>query len=243
MTDMPNRYPPPLGKCIHCLKDPVQRTWDHLFPRAWYPTSTPPDLEKWQVPACIRCNSAYGKIENDLMIRLGMCLDPKKAGAAGITQKAQRAINPRYAKNPKDARARQRTRETFLAQAKPASQAPKETLYPGFANHSSADEAGIAISIPAKGLQKLTEKICRGIFYLEDGIFVESPYSVVHHVVSDYDAARIIAVLDQVGKVYAREPGLTVRRAVPIDNPDAALFAIEIWGQLRMYASVSDDGG
>jgi hypothetical protein len=236
---MPSRYPPPPGKCIHCLRDPVQRTWDHLFPRAWYPTSTPPDLEKWQVPACVRCNGAYGKLENDLMIRLGMCLDPEKAASSGIVEKARRAMSPRYAKSPKDALARQRTREKFFAQVKPASQAPRETLYPGFANHLSADETGVAISIPAKGLQKLTEKICRGIFYLEDDLFIEPPYNVVHHVVPDLDP--IVTILGQFGKIYAREPGLTVCRDVPNDNPNAALFSIEIWGQLKMYASVSDD--
>lgn len=176
------------------------------------------------------------------MIRLGMCLDPEKAEASGIAEKALRAMSPRFAKNPKDALARQRARDKFLAGMKAASQALRATIYPGFATRIPADEESVAVPIPAKGLQKLTEKICRGIFYLEDATFIEPPYNVVHHVVSEYDAAPLIGMLGQFGKVYAREPGLTVCRAVPNDNPHAALFAIEIWGQFTMYASVSDDG-
>jgi len=59
----------------------VSRTWDHVFPRSWYPDNTPKDLEKWQVPACQPCNANYGKLENQLMILLGMCVDPSKAAA------------------------------------------------------------------------------------------------------------------------------------------------------------------
>ena len=53
------------GKCVHCLKDVEERNSDHVFPESWYPDSTPPNLEKWQIPSCIPCNSEYGKLEQD----------------------------------------------------------------------------------------------------------------------------------------------------------------------------------
>ena len=241
---MPARHPPKPGKCVHCLKDPVQRTWDHVFPRAWYPETTPLDLEKWQIPACTRCNGQYGKLENDLLITLGMCIDPDDVAAAGIAAKALRALNPRFAKTPKDARARQRERDKFLARLKPASQPLMSARFPGLAPPPAyGAQPPMVVSIPRGGLQRLVEKICRGIFYIEDGYFIEPPYEIVHHVVHEIAVAPVVNLIEQHGEVFAREPGITVRRAVPPDNVRAALFSIEIWGQLKLYASVLEEDG
>lgn len=235
---MSSRRPPP-GKCIHCLQDPVLRTWDHLFPRSWYPATTPLNLEKWQVPACTTCNREYGKIENDLLLRFGMCLDPDKAGASGIPDKALRAMNPRFGKTPEDALARQRTRGKFLAGMRLASTVSRESFYPNSHNRWPVDKRAAAVVLPRKSLQRLTEKFCRGIFYLEDEAFIESPYEIVHYAVRDEAAEPVVNLLITHGKMYAREPGLTIYRAVAIDNPKEALFSIELWGQIKMYASVS----
>jgi hypothetical protein len=32
---------PENGKCVHCLMDPVERNWDHMFPKSWYPVGFP----------------------------------------------------------------------------------------------------------------------------------------------------------------------------------------------------------
>ena len=50
------------GRCVHCLHEVDAITDDHLFPRSWYPTTTPQNLEKWKFPACGRCNREYGKV-------------------------------------------------------------------------------------------------------------------------------------------------------------------------------------
>ena len=65
---------PNVGKCVHCLKDPVVLTSDHMFPRAWYPDATPENLEKWQIPSCVECNHRYSKIEGDLLNRVALTL-------------------------------------------------------------------------------------------------------------------------------------------------------------------------
>lgn len=84
------RRPPP-GKCVHCLAEPVLRTWDHVFPKSWYPTSTPANLEKWKIPACETCNREYGTLEHDLMLKIGLCLDPDTQESAGIVEKVLRS--------------------------------------------------------------------------------------------------------------------------------------------------------
>lgn len=83
------------GKCVHCLKEVEERNSDHVFPESWYPASTPPDVEKWQIPSCIPCNSDYGKLEQDFLIKVGLCLDPHHPASASIVQKALRSVKPR----------------------------------------------------------------------------------------------------------------------------------------------------
>ena len=46
------------NKCVICLKnfnysiEDDSRTEEHVFPKSWYPKSTPNDLKKWKVPSC-----------------------------------------------------------------------------------------------------------------------------------------------------------------------------------------------
>src|SRR3569623_1329937 len=110
---MPTK-PPPDGRCVHCLKENVRRNWDHVFPRSWYPDSTPPNMEKWSMPTCHRCNSEYGSLENELLTQLAFCVDPKAAASSGILARVFRGLDPKFATNEKDALARLRKRERFL---------------------------------------------------------------------------------------------------------------------------------
>ena len=80
------------GKCVHCLKDAEERNSDHVFPESWYPDSTPPNVEKWQIPSCIPCNTDYGKLEQDFLLKVGLCLDPFEPASASIVQKSLRSL-------------------------------------------------------------------------------------------------------------------------------------------------------
>jgi hypothetical protein len=50
------------------------------------------DLYKWRIPSCYRCNGELGKIEENLLFRLGLCIEPTPE-TAGIVAKAQRSYN------------------------------------------------------------------------------------------------------------------------------------------------------
>ena len=52
-------------KCIHCLRFCEYLTEDHILPESWYPNNTPANIEKWVAPACNKCNSELGKIEEE----------------------------------------------------------------------------------------------------------------------------------------------------------------------------------
>lgn len=100
---------PQPGKCIHCLRDPVARSWDHVFPVGWYPDSTPTNIEKWKVPSCLNCNAELGRIESRFLSLIALTLDPKAREAIGITQKVLRSLKPGFARDEADARARTAT--------------------------------------------------------------------------------------------------------------------------------------
>jgi len=146
------------GKCVHCLQSYDILTSDHVFPRSWYPETTPNDLEKWQIPACKKCNEKYGKIENDLLLRFGLCLDRTREGAKGIPEKALRSINPKAGKNLKDSYHRQRIRQKTLREALVANEIPKTAILPGFGSHSSQDFAdAIGVTVGVNELEALGE--------------------------------------------------------------------------------------
>src|ERR1700730_5777846 len=100
--------PPPPGPCVHCCRLFDELTWDHVFPKAWYPHDTPENLAKWKIPACLKCNREYGELEQDLLLRLGMSIGREEARASGIADKVIRSMDPSAAHDEKDRAARAR---------------------------------------------------------------------------------------------------------------------------------------
>jgi hypothetical protein len=92
--------------------------------------------------------------------------------------------------------------------------------------------------VPADSFRRLTEKIVKGIYFLEEQKFLGPPYAIDFYVLSDEGAQPVKELLDRFGREYAREPGIVVRRAVPEDEPMSGIFEITIWAQFKMYASV-----
>src|SRR5262249_30434678 len=164
------------GRCIHCLNYYDQLTSDHVFPKGWYPDTTPANLEKWQAPACSGCNGKHGANEDDLRIKLGLCISPDHASASGIPEKVYRALNASKAKDEKDARARMGKKKQILEQAVKFDSLP-ESVIPNF---NGGERQGrndyLAVLLPEEGLGLLVNKIVRGITYIEDGRFIEDDY-------------------------------------------------------------------
>jgi hypothetical protein len=233
---------PPPGRCVHCLALFEELTWDHVFPQAWYPDTTLANLEKWKIPSCLPCNALHAKGEAELLVRIGLCIDPDNPDNAGIVEKALRALTPAAARDERDARARAAHRQEILDQLFKGPDIPYQAVYPGFGPqpgiHDQEAER-VAVPISATALRQLTEKIIRGITYIEDSKFIEPPYRVDQYVLDDEGAGPINDILCRFGKVYERAPGITVRRAVVPEDQMTAVYAIEIWRRLTVYAILS----
>lgn len=222
---------PGKGPCVHCLKEAPERNWDHVFPKSWYPDTTAADMEKWQIPSCVACNDRYGKLERDLIGRLGLALDANNPASAGLAEKALRAINPEAAKSEGDAAARDARAKKILRETYKGEELKGKNVLPGLGERWDRPiEEQLGISIPAESLPAMTEKVVRGITFREDGDLIEPDQKIEFFLVKDEDVQEVKEMLDRAGKEFKREPGLVVRRA---RSAAGDLYEITFWDQVK----------
>ncbi len=224
------------GRCAHCLKLVERLTSDHVFPQSWYPETTPPNLERWQMPACGPCNAKFGRIEERLLIRFGLCLDREDPRSRGIPNKALRALSPRHAKSEKDRRMRAALQKRILGSLVPRNAAPSRTFLPNFGPTDASGENAIEVAGP--DLKALGLKLIRGICYVTDRIYIEDSHAISVHFVHEEPARPVIQLIEQFGKEYCRGPGVRIQRAAAEDDIHAGALDIELWGVLRMYGII-----
>src|SRR5262249_38827983 len=170
-----------------------------------------------------------------------LCLDSQAFETSGIAPKGLRSINPKYAKNERDARYRAAKREQLIRQLRKGNDFPHDAIYPNLGEKGGRpSEQQIIVPIPASSVRRLGEKIVRGIFYIADRKFIVPPYTVEIFVIQDERELLANSALAQFGESYAREPGIVVYRAVSHEDAMSSVFKIEIWQQFKMYASVYD---
>lgn len=224
-------------RCVHCLEwfERDEITSDHVFPRAWYPDTTLANIEKWQIPACRGCNSHHGKIEERLLVRLGLCVDPAELKSLGVSGKALRAIDPSFATNDRDRRHRQAQRQKIWRSLRPAEK--RLEILSGFELRPGiADQ--MATSVAKRDLEVLAQKITRGIMHVTMGSYIEPDHCVNVYFLSSDAAQPILDLIRKHGTVHDRGPGISITRALVPEDPRSGLFYIEIWGRLHMYSVV-----
>jgi len=232
------RRPTP-GKCVHCLKHPVKRNWDHVFPQSWYPDSSPENQYKWQIPSCIPCNSAFGRIEEEFLRLIALCLDPNAAASRSIVEKNLRSLRPPAGKSERDRNVRAALRKRVLNEALEGAAIPQTGIYPGLGERwGRQQEDQLAVLVPKDSFRRLTEKIVRGIFYVQDGKFIEPPFTIEFFALNPSVAKSVQEEIDKFGVTFAGGPGVVVRRAVAAEDGMSSVFEIEFWGQFKTYAFV-----
>ncbi len=233
-------HKPPPGICVHYLKMAQKRNWDHVFPQGWYPYTTPLNLEKWKIPTCKNCNDEYGKIEDELGIILSACFDQTSSQASGIWKKTLRALDPSQGKNERDRKARDSKRKKLLGSLLKGDEIPDYGIYPGLGERWKRPVSEqTALYVPAKHLEKLVEKIVKGLAFINDNQLLDTQTEIEHLVVNEEGAQVIEKVLEKFGEEYSKGPGVNVIRAITPDDGVSALYKITIWGELIMYASVT----
>lgn len=227
------------GRCVHCLKHFASLTSDHVLPKSWYPDTTPKDLEKWQIPACDECNNKYGQLENELLLRFGLCLDPTTIESIGIPEKALRSFDPEYAKNERDREHRQKRREKVERELKPIVTFPKESLLPDFGPYYGIkiDQQKV-IPVPIAELKLFGEKLVRGTAYVLENRYIETDHKIEVFLPGEIDPQPFIDLLDRFGRDDSCGPGINTRIAFVLSDTQSGVFEFIIWDRLRIYATV-----
>ena len=220
------------GTCVHCLLSFDELTEDHVFPRSWYPDSTPGNVEKPWVPACWKCNQAYGRLEDDLKWRFGLCVDPVRAQASGIAETVLRSMDPAAARNQRDAASRQARRDKVLREVLPAEPGDERHVLPGFENPSN-----LKLYVAKRDLERVCEKVGRGLTYLHDGLLIGPEYDF-EFFFDPTQGAKLDPLLDRFGRREERGPGILAVRAAPPEERTASVFYFEIWGTFRAWGAV-----
>jgi len=214
-------------KCVHCLQNLKEKTRDHVFPNSWYTDDTPSWVEKWTVPSCRVCNEKFGKLEQELFIKLAPCIDPDKAEASGITDKLIKTFQER---------------PHFLRELskdlKPYSKDMK--IFPGLGPYKGFPiESQKCIYGSWDLLISVLEKIFRGVEYKLTRQYIEDPYNLkIYHV---YEEPELVKNLFQKNKkINFLGPGFKLERTSPDGMTRPALYKTTIWGTLVSYASINE---
>ena len=227
-------------RCVHCLRYFKVLTSDHVFPVSWYPKTTPDDLEKWQMPSCNECNKKYGKIEEELLLKFGLCVMPFSYESFGIAEKTLRALNPNKGKNNRDIKFRQKKREKIIREAIDPTTVPITSIFPNFGFYEGIEANNqLAVLVPEKGLKAIGEKLIRGITWVVDKEYIERKYEIGIHFFHEQDAGHFKEPLKRFGKKYSLGPGICITRAMAHEDHICGLYSLEIWGQFKMYGVVN----
>lgn len=179
-------------------------------------------------------------MEKELFVRLALCVDPRKAQAAGLSKKAIESMGigvPGI--SAQERKHREALKKKVLANAelyKPGTQ-----VFPGLGPHPGfAASQQVAIRIPEKLLREVAGKIVCGCEYaLGDKRIIEAPFAVEVYFVREEDIRDVLRIFNAFGSVYIG-PGFRVRRAVAHDDPNIVMYKIDIWGSWTIYASIMD---
>lgn len=226
-------------RCVHCLQHFELLTSDHVLPLSWYPDTTPSDIEKWQIPACTECNRKYGQLENDLLLRFGLCLEPKALKTLGIPEKALRSISPEYARNKRDREHRQKRKEKVLRELQSPTEFPKESLMPEFGPYWEVEiDQQKIILVPVTELKLFGEKLVRGTAYVLESRYIEADHKIEIFLSGEINPQPFIDLLSRFGKEDTCGPGIKARIAFVPSDPQSGVFEFTIWGRLRIFATV-----
>ena len=167
-----------MPRCVHCPRS--ANTRDHVYPKSWYPTSTDASVQRWTVPSCEECNKNLGEVEKQLLIRLGLGVDPDCIEASGISMKALRSLGVGVELSAAEKPHRYKQRAKILSEMKPFLEIKgKFPLVPGTKPHKGfPEDVQYTITVPGRMLEKLAEKIVRGLEFKLGHRYVEHPYSL-----------------------------------------------------------------
>jgi hypothetical protein len=177
-------------------------------------------------------------MEEELLQTLGFCIDPRKQAASGVSKNALRAFGIGVTGLSEDERRiREAKKIAFLKSLRPYDKSVDPFTIPGLGPHAGfPPELQFRIDIPHDTVNAVAKKILRGCeYWLANGRVVEPPYEIEVFLPSETpeELSRHLPF----GPEYLG-PGCRIRRAVPVDEPNSAIYEIVIWDSWRLFFSI-----
>jgi hypothetical protein len=115
---------------------------------------------------------------------------------------------------------------------------PREVLPNLDATHQTNTDGYLGLLVSKKQLERFVEKVIRGVAFVENQIYIDDQHELNMYVLEDSAAGSIVEALEKRGETVGLRPALIIRRAVIPEDPASGFYAIEIWGTVKLYASV-----
>lgn len=228
--------------CVYCLRviGADEGTEDHVIARSWFPSTTPNNTQKWKVPACRACNNKFSRDEQDLLLRLAHCADPKHPAARDIYHTARRAIDLARSRDARDRARRESARRRFIGSVRDIAALPPGGVLPSFSGNYLLGSR-TAIVVPARLLNGVVDKWTRGLHFVLLGQPVPPSAAVTALHLEPEAAKEITEYLRRCGVVYNRGPGVEVMQVSASEGSQReSIYRYLIWQQFQAFAIVEE---
>lgn len=186
------------------------------------------------MPACKKCNADYGKLEEDLLQKLSLCLDDAALGSLGLGTKLTLALDPSRGRDDRDSEIRARRAQKLLHSIR----APK----PGNPLVSmTPNTTGKVIGIEVVALERIGTKIIRGLIFVHLAQVVGLDYEVFCTALPGPDSSFDSMVFTH-GTIFERGPGIEVNWLRHPEEPICGAFVIRLFGCYYLRGGVLPRG-
>ncbi len=223
--------------CVYCGAT-AKCEAEHVFPRSWYPSTTPSHVQRLTVPSCGPCNDRWQGIETEFARDLLFGIRPNEPEVAGVHQRLTKAWQAATGKTTRERRIRAGNALKMyrtMQWVAPVPGHPRATLRtPG----GLYVRASPARRIEPQLRKALAEKFVRGLHYHEtgeilSGVRVHRTFLVLDERLEDSDLAEVWTALQQLPINDSLGPGFWYRRHI---QGERSFWAFRIWGQITMVA-------
>ncbi|MEZ5829812.1 MAG: hypothetical protein R3D05_01370 [Dongiaceae bacterium] len=229
--------------CVYCGEDVEEHlaTEDHVIARSWYPSSAL-SQPKWKAPSCFTCNNRFSLIEDEVLRRLALCINPRDPALRKIVDNVKRSMDPRFGRTPADQARRLSRRRAILADLKDGISPSDRGVLPFFhRNFREGSRTGILIK--GADLEAIGAKWMRGIHFCQFGETVPAGAALGVHFVADDVARQAFSEIWGHGIRLHRGPGVQVAIFDAAEGEErSTLYAFQLWHEFKLYGSIEIGG-
>lgn len=241
-----------LGSEVCCYCESPAQTHDHVVPESWFPRAARRKLRLPTVPCCFPCNQRHSTSEEKILRAMVLCLSDDNP-VRSLVPKVLRSLDPRAARNDRDAVARKRSLDRLVAATTfVPSGDPGTRIVPGtqiHANQWNVLDSGLvargswAFPFEEVPFTRVFEKLARGLMMARMG--QRLPASIKAKAVWPKDGAetqRIASLVQVAPNVVDLSPTLWAAFVRASDHPCGSLWLFRVFSQFTFAGVLTPEG-